>query len=547
MKPALISALTLSLAAAAFAQPVLIEARMGGADISADGNTILGGYYNAETESSEILKLTLGGPIVRIPIVPIDNGLHMSDDLSVIAYAGANFENLNNSLNSITYSIPNQWDRVALARTWSLASGDLNRGIHTNGNRCDFTYNTAADISGNGRFVVGGMWTGSLCGPFRAYINDTQTGLITQLPFSFEGPPANTFADANRANAVNANGTVVVGYDNNNRPTGGRVRRPSVWKKNANNTWTQTILDRFGGEAYCVSADGTYVGGNDSTGAMVRWHFNGTTWDREAPAGGNGLVPTHMSADGNYMVGDIFIWSPNINDGVVIGLLDYAANLGSIFPDFQIFNPLGAAVHGVSNDGTKVLVSGSDNRSLCLNTFTGAVLDFAGRPCIPASIIGDPSSDTSVAPAPGYYSYGIILNIFASGTWPMNYQWQKLDPDGQWVDMVDDVYCNTNYGGADFDTKAVTTQQLRLGFLSDSWRGSYRCVVTNPCGSVISGVARITNCPADYDASGGVDADDVIAFFADWDSGNDQADFDNSGGVDADDVIGFFARWDQNC
>ncbi len=546
MKTTLLAAL--ALAAPALAQPVLIEARIGGSDISADGNTILGGYYNAETNLPEILKLTLGGDIFRIPIVPRDGGLTMSDDLSIVAYAGGNLENVNNALNSIAYSQPNQWETVSLGRTWSLATGDVNRGIHPNGNRCDYTINTAADLSGNGRYIVGGMWTGGLCGPFRAYINDTQTGQFTQLPFSFEGPPANTFADANRANAVNANGTVVVGYDNNNRPTGGRVRRPSVWKKNANNTWTQTILDRFGGEAYCVSADGTYVGGTDSTGVMVRWHFNGTTWDREAPAGGTGRVPTHMSADGNYMVGDIFIWSPDINDGVVIGLLDYAANLGSVFPDFQIFNPLGASVHGVSNDGTKVLVSGVDLRSPCLETFTGAVLDFAGRPCIPASLIGAPSSDTSVAPAPGYYAYGIIVNIFATGTWPLNYQWQKLDPaTGTWNNMVDDEFCNTNYGGQNFDTKAVTTQQLRLGFLSNTWRGQYRCVVSNACGSFISPVSRITDCPADYDTSGGVDGDDVIAYFADWDQSRDEADFDNNGGVDGDDIIAFFARWDQSC
>lgn len=52
-------------------------------------------------------------------------------------------------------------------------------------------------------------------------------------------------------------------------------------------------------------------------------------------------------------------------------------------------------------------------------------------------------------------------------------------------------------------------------------------------------------CPADWDSANGVDGDDVIAFFADWDAGN--ADFNNDGGTDGDDVIDFFAHWDAGC
>lgn len=543
------TALSLILAAAApaLAQPTLFEVRMGPTDISPDGNTVLGGFYNAETNSADVMKFTLvGGAIVRIPITPVSGVLTMSDDTNTVLYEGGNLENINNALNSITYSAPDQWESVAVATTWSESTGRVNRGVFPNGNRCDYTINTAADLSANGRYIVGGMWTGGLCGPFRAYINDTVTGTITQLPFSFEGAPANTFADADRANAVNATGTVVVGYDHNNRPTGGRVRRPAVWKRNGS-TWALTVIDREGGEAYCVNADGTYVGGTDSTGAMCRWHFNGTTWDREVCTGGQGLIPTSITPDGSTMVGDIFIWSPNINDGVAVGLADYAASLGSFFPNFTFGSPLGATVWGVSDDGRKVLVRGIDFNSICLETFTAAVLNFDGAPCVAPKFLGDPASDTSVAPAPGYYSYGIILNAFPAGTWPLTYQWQKRDADGQWTDMVDDVYCNTNYGGADFDTKAVTSSQLRLGFLSGTWRGRYRCVVTNPCGSVVSGVSRITDCPADYNTDAGVDSDDVIAYFADWDAGSDEADFDNANGVDSDDIIAFFTAWDQGC
>jgi len=54
-------------------------------------------------------------------------------------------------------------------------------------------------------------------------------------------------------------------------------------------------------------------------------------------------------------------------------------------------------------------------------------------------------------------------------------------------------------------------------------------------------------CRADHNGSGGVDGDDIIAFFADWDASRSAADFNNDSGVDSDDVIGFFAAWDAGC
>lgn len=52
-------------------------------------------------------------------------------------------------------------------------------------------------------------------------------------------------------------------------------------------------------------------------------------------------------------------------------------------------------------------------------------------------------------------------------------------------------------------------------------------------------------CPADWNLDGGIDGDDVIAFFQDWDAG--VGDIDESGGTDGDDVIFFFALWDASC
>ncbi|MFZ4574691.1 MAG: GC-type dockerin domain-anchored protein [Phycisphaerales bacterium] len=63
----------------------------------------------------------------------------------------------------------------------------------------------------------------------------------------------------------------------------------------------------------------------------------------------------------------------------------------------------------------------------------------------------------------------------------------------------------------------------------------------------VIGLTCTNTCPADYNGDTGVDGDDVIAYFADWDAGLIGADFNGDGGVDGDDVIAFFARWDSGC
>jgi hypothetical protein len=87
---------------------------------------------------------------------------------------------------------------------------------------------------------------------------------------------------------------------------------------------------------------------------------------------------------------------------------------------------------------------------------------------------------------------------------------------------------------------------LLLSDVSFADAGTYVLTATNALGSAEASFV-LSICFSDYDCSGGVDGDDVIAFFADWDAGNSAADVDASGGVDGDDVIVFFAQWDVGC
>ena len=90
----------------------------------------------------------------------------------------------------------------------------------------------------------------------------------------------------------------------------------------------------------------------------------------------------------------------------------------------------------------------------------------------------------------------------------------------------------------------------------DYERGIYGIVMVQSLNSVLSddidaiklaieAAIDACNCPADWDGSGGVDGDDIAAFFTDWQQGD--ADIDASGGTDGDDVAFFFLRWQAGC
>ncbi|MFZ4573884.1 MAG: GC-type dockerin domain-anchored protein, partial [Phycisphaerales bacterium] len=108
-------------------------------------------------------------------------------------------------------------------------------------------------------------------------------------------------------------------------------------------------------------------------------------------------------------------------------------------------------------------------------------------------------------------------------------------------DAAELVGCNDDSAGTlgstvTFDATEGQTYAIRVGGFG------------NRAGMIQLNVSACTPaCPADYNHDGGVDGDDVIAFFGDWDAGNNAADFNSDGGVDGDDVIQFFGHWDSGC
>jgi hypothetical protein len=409
-------------------------------------------------------------------------------------------------------------------------------------------------------------WSAQLCGPFKCWRVDSQGSgyaAFSQLPVSFSGPPASAFANAVRGNAINTDGSVICGYDQNYNSAQTQIlRRPAVWVRNAANTsWTQTVLDADGGEAYALSGNGLVVVGHDHNNLAARWTRPSTTstvWTAAPSMGAGQAYPTGVSNDGLTVVGEQFIWNANINGGVAVDLSTYLLGLGldlTASNGMRIQSPAGVAVQGITGDGSAIGVALTNHTDPCLVNFTGGMIYLNGHDCVAPTSIMQPASDTHVEIGrTGYYFYGCILNAPVAGTWPISYQWQKWDAaNGVWADLVNDVPCDVGYGQAQFDVKNATGTQLRIGFQKEvlfgdlSWRGRFRCVATNSCGSVTSNWAILNTCSADFNCDGATDFFDYLDFVDGFSSGNDFADFNRDGTIDFFDYLDFVDAFSAGC
>ena len=420
---------------------------------------------------------------------------------------------------------------------------DPTTGRWYGGTRCDSTISSPNDISGDGRYIVGGAWWAplfrasggpgfGLCGDYKAFRYDSVTG-------DFEELVSASGSTTTRADRVSFDGSVVTGYDLGpvSDGVGGfyDARRVCVWTNGV-----QTILDDITGSAAVtpvnpagnvmaagVSSRFSQVNFGSNGIKLVRWVRNpdnswtpqnlGRPADRDQGLTFDILIkiyPSAISSDGNTIVGTAvynqegpggtyrpFIWRPSINGGVPIDLQDY---LEQIAPGTPINQPgfIAQFIRGMSDNGNALLADFYDGRNTCTNgaishvTFnTGVIyLDGTGIACEAPSIISQPVDWTVNEP---YYTLGTAMNVAAAGSWPLSYQWQREDPlnPGSWIDLTDE--CSNfplgfgDYTGfsPDFDYEGTKTTQLRIG-VNDAGvcdrAGRYRVVISNSCGTVVS-------------------------------------------------------------
>ncbi|MCC6321067.1 MAG: hypothetical protein IT438_06470, partial [Phycisphaerales bacterium] len=457
---------------------------------------------------------------------------------------------------------------------WSASGGWINAGSFERlqdgatgrfygGTRCDQTINTPNDLSGDGRYIVGGAYwapltTSSggpafgLCGHFYGFRYDSVTGQFTQLP---------SLSTTSRADNVNHDGSVISGYDLVEVP----FDRDGDGIPDGVDSWRRTVVWRNGveyvidphlgakdnaaitgpGSMVASGASPQFVAENFSgqTGArLVRWSWDGSAWvptnlgkpaDYPDPSSGVGipfsdLFVTGISDDGGTIVGMAqygppppshdglrrpFIWRSTINGGVPIDLEIYLRSIDT--PGNPIFNAAFAImnVNGLSGDGNRILVSVFDQRNTCPIGFNaprshvafnaGVVyIDGSALPCDPPRIGLGPENwdDTG-----GLSVYGVSLNVVASGTWPLNYRWQREDPanPGTWIDLPES--CEDFSDLVEWDYEGVYKNQLRIGIGTTyaSREGRYRVVISNSCGSVASEPALVTFSPGACCFAGG--------------------------------------------
>jgi|GEM_PF-2205791 len=543
-------------------QPVLILNGLSD-DISSNGQKAAGLLFDADAGEYVAHTWTRGVGYTRI----VGGGLSAepirgSNDLSVLATGKVNTTNWGdlNCFNGycafgdctpgVPLPPPSPCWIPTIAHSWTAAGGwvnagsvdrllDAGTGRYYGGTRCDGNVNSANDISGNGRYIVGGAWTTGLtrfdggpsyglCGDFAAFIADRTTGDMMSLPV---GPGVTTA----RADRVNDDGSVITGYDLGEiiDPEFGAYegRRASVWTNGVQtilNT-VSSVFDTFpvngAGTVLAIGTDPTFNNATFEINDMqvVRWvRQPNDSWIPEAlgrvadyfdgvevkPLVGMTVVA--VSDDGNTIVGNAtfatsfwdrinrgFIWNPSINGGVPMELGAYIASIAPGSPIVQTGFGL-TAVRGLSADGNAISVSVEDARTTCdpqdLGLFTGnhgiLYLDGSGISCDEPRLAMQPRGNISTQ----YTPFGVALNVFASGTWPMTYAWQREDPQnpGQWLDLTES--CSGFPYGGEWDYEGVAKNQLRIGQATcgNNRDGRYRVIVSNSCGTVTSEPATVS-------------------------------------------------------
>jgi hypothetical protein len=296
---------------------------------------------------------------------------------------------------------------------------------------------------------------------------------------------------------------------------------------------TETMLDEHGSAgAGVLTRAGTivaatisqgkadYILGNSSLGGQLcKYVKNAGTgaWDFVligTVPGGSGMTPTGISDDGNTIIGTYgggnFIWRPSLNGGVPMNFNAYLTSLngGQTFPSTGSVSIFGT----LSADGNALLGRWAPVPHCASGGLTGEgrggilYLNGSGVNCEPPAIAGGPYDVAQREFVP----FGMVGNIWFSGTLPVSAQWQRESPTGSnnWVNLDDSC---SNFPSDNSWTYDGTHQfQLRVNMLADpSVRdGRYRVVLTNSCGSATSqpaNIAAVTGACCYYDsASGGV-------------------------------------------
>ncbi len=296
----------------------------------------------------------------------------------------------------------------------------------------------------------------------------------------------------------------------------------------------------IGARSLGFDRDGTLIlggsfllNGTTQTQSVLRW--NGASLQPVGPLITGPVTAIAAHPDGGLIVGGEF---SNSQPGAIHHLARWDGVQWSEFAGGANGNVLALALHG----DQELIVGGEFGSVGGVVSSSFARYSLTGFPFVASHPQAQTITDREVL---------TLTATPASGYEGVSVQWRRngvavadgpggASIDGGTVSGAAGVLASPTDG-----TPAVLT--IADARMSDA--GTYTATFTSACGEVttLAAAVRVDPCPADFDADGFVDGEDVIGFFAAWDASNAAADFNGDGGVDSDDVIGFFARWDAGC
>lgn len=306
--------------------------------------------------------------------------------------------------------------------------------------------------------------------------------------------------------------------------------------------WDGATWTRIASQEFVVSGMASYLGQLYITGTfavadgttynhIARW--DGTAW----LALGNGLSiasPFAGAVQGTTL--------RVLNNGASIDLYvggrftrADATDAGSIAKwNGSEFSALGTGLYGATSatpivyavasaddgGGTAIFATGTFTRDGTTIATNGIGRFGAPTPVIRTQPVG--ASVTSGAT--------VVLSVKVDAATPATFQWQRNG-----VNLANDA----QHAGVETDTLTINAVMAT---------GSYRCIVTNTCGSTTSLDAVVSvPCPADFNGVGGVSIDDLFLYINAYFSGLPAADFNGVGGVTIDDLFLYINAYFVGC
>src|SRR5439155_15111257 len=111
------------------------------------------------------------------------------------------------------------------------------------------------------------------------------------------------------------------------------------------------------------------------------------------------------------------------------------------------------------------------------------------------------------------------FSVATTGTGPFTYQWQIQTTTEFWADLHTTPVAlpcgGSAYASAPISALTHISVNPCPNIIGDSTY-QVRCVITNPCGTIVSDPASLHLCMSDINCNGTIDIDDLLGVIGNW-------------------------------